>query len=271
MLGAQDEHGAPVQKATGFSSNIKWKRTALRCSGHKGKFHAHLRGTDSSGLTMTSKAAAYPRSMCQKMKLEVIDPLHNNNNLLQLGLWPEHVRHFAVQHFYECIRCQLGRFCPSDIPHTMVPKECRHGRWAAGTGPKGKGKSQTPVDPLASWKERADRENYESIKIHDHSFPVLDQTQQHYLKRLLIEAVDMTLEYVREAIKNKIEYDHWIDHSTHLAIFKEIFGGHLMVRGVRVELRPSKLRDAQPVLAVESSHLRLQIRGHVKEWHIHPV
>ena len=44
-----------------------------------------------------------------------------------------------------------------------------------------------------------------------------------------------------------------------------------MVRGVRVELRPSKLRDAQPVLAVESSHLRLQIRGHVKEWHIHPV
>ena len=199
MLGAQDEHGAPVQKATGFSSNIKWKRTALRCSGHKGKFHAHLRGTDSSGLTMTSKAAAYPRSMCQKMKLEVIDLLHNNNNLLQLGLWPEHVRHFAVQHFYECIRCQLGRFCPSDIPHTMVPKECRHGRWAAGTGPKGKGKSQTPVDPLASWKERADRENYESIKIHDHSFPVLDQTQQHYLKRLLIEAVDMTLEYVREA------------------------------------------------------------------------
>lgn len=34
MLGAQDECGVPVQKATGLSANFKWKGTATRCSGH---------------------------------------------------------------------------------------------------------------------------------------------------------------------------------------------------------------------------------------------
>ena len=267
MLGAQDEHGAPIQKATGFSSNFKWKRTAVRCSGHQGKAHAHLQGTDSSGLTRTSRAAAYPRTMCQRMKLDLIDFLHNHN-LLRLGQWPEHLRHFSVQHFYECIRCQLGRFCPSDIPHTMVPRECRHGRWASGTGPKSKNKNQQPADPLALWKERANRENYETVKIHDNALPVLSQEQQHYLKRLLIEAVDMALEYIRAAIRSKIEYAHWVENSHHIALFKQIFAGHMMVRGVRIELRPFKLRDAEPQLVKESSHLRLLIRGHVKEWTI---
>ena len=108
----------------------------------------------------------------------------------------------------------------------MIPGECRHGRWAAGTGPKAKGKAFKPFDPLALWKERADRENYETVKIHDHALPILDSTQQHYLKRLLIEAVDMAVEYIREAIKIKVVYAHWVANSTHLALFKETFAGH---------------------------------------------
>ena len=269
MLVAQDECGVPEEKATGFSANFKWKRAAVRCSGHRGKAHAHLQGTDSSGLTRTSRAAAYPCAMCQRMRLDMIDFLHNNN-LLQLGQWPEHLRHFSVQHFYECTRCQLGRFCPSVIPHTMVTGECRHGRWASGTGPRRKGKAQQHTDPLANWKERADRENYKTVKIHDHALPVLDQAQQHYyLKRLLVETVDMALEYSREAIRSKIEYVHWIDHATHLALFKQIFAGHMLVRGVRIEVRPFKLRDAEPQRAKESSHLQFLIQGHVIEWNVH--
>ena len=34
MHDARDEHGAPVQKATALAANIKYKKTALRCSGH---------------------------------------------------------------------------------------------------------------------------------------------------------------------------------------------------------------------------------------------
>ena len=206
MLGAQDESGAPVQKATGFSANFKWKRAAVPCSGHEAKlmliFTRHRpqrRDKDIKGNSISTHFVPTDE--------DGRDRLHNHN-LLQLGQWPEHLRHFSVQHFYECTRCQLGRFCPSDIPHTMIPGECRHGRWAAGTGPKAKGKAFKPFDPLALWKERADRENYETVKIHDHALPILDSTQQHYLKRLLIEAVDMAVEYIREAIKIKVVYVH---------------------------------------------------------------
>ena len=114
--------------------------------------------------------------MCQRLKLDVIDcPNHNNNNnnnRLQLGQWPEHLRHFSAHHFSECTRCELGRLCPSDIPCTMVPGDCRYGRWASGTGPRRKGKTQQPTDPLANWKERADRENYDPVRIHDHALQV---------------------------------------------------------------------------------------------------
>ena len=33
-----------------------------------------------------------------------------------------------------------------------------------------------------------------------------------------------------EAVRNKIEYAHWIDHATHLAL-KEIFADHMLVLG----------------------------------------
>ena len=56
MHGAQDEFNNPVQKATGFGSNMKWKKTTLRCSGHQGKPHSHLQG-QTQGMARTAMAA----------------------------------------------------------------------------------------------------------------------------------------------------------------------------------------------------------------------
>ena len=36
-----------------------------------------------------------------------------------------------------------------------------------------RGKTQQPTDPLANWKERADRENYDPVRIHDHALQLL--------------------------------------------------------------------------------------------------
>ena len=65
MHGAQDEHGYPIMKPTGFGSNIRWKHTGLRCGGHCGVPHTQLKGTGPSGLTRTSMSAVYPKGMCQ--------------------------------------------------------------------------------------------------------------------------------------------------------------------------------------------------------------
>ena len=45
----------------------------------------------------------------------------------------------------------------------------------------------------------------------------------------------------------------------------------MMVRGVRVELRPFYKHDAQPQLAFESSYLRLAIHGDIKDWNVGPL
>eukprot|EP00435_Cladocopium_sp_Y103_P056006 s391_g18.t1 len=237
MHGAEDECKHPIQKATGFNSNIKWSKTALRCSGHKGRQHAHLRGTGPNGLSRTSTAAAYPRGMCQKMRLDI-----------------------------------LGRACPPDIPHTMVPKECRHGRWAEGSGPKATTKSGLPAqDPISTWKIRTNKENLDKININDHIDPLLSDQQKHYLKKVLTEMIHNVLDFFKESNDKKVGEGYWLDNQLHLAIFKEIFQGHMLVRGVRVELRPFNKHDAQPQLAFESSHLRLAIHGDIKEWHVGPL
>ena len=57
MHGAVDEQGNPTQKATGLGGNVKWSRTAIRCSGHGGKGHAHLQGAAPGGINRTAAAA----------------------------------------------------------------------------------------------------------------------------------------------------------------------------------------------------------------------
>ena len=127
MHGAVDEIGHPIQKPTGFGSNVKLKCTALRCSHEFG--HSRLQGTGPSGLARTATAAVYPKTMCNRLHQDIIRFL-NARDLLKLKPWPQQFHSSTLTHYYDCVRCQLGRMAPSNVPHTMVPGQCRHGRWA---------------------------------------------------------------------------------------------------------------------------------------------
>eukprot|EP00435_Cladocopium_sp_Y103_P000209 s1993_g1.t1 len=78
MHGAVSELGQPVQKATALIGNIKYNKTALRCSGHRGQPHAHLQG-QTGGHNRTTLAAVYPRQMCQRIRQDVIKFLYSRN------------------------------------------------------------------------------------------------------------------------------------------------------------------------------------------------
>ena len=135
MHDLRDEKGLFIQKATGLGSNAKFTKTAIRCSGHRGQAHAHLQGQAPNGLLRTAMAAVYPRTMCQRMKYDIIQFL-NKRNLMKIKSWPSDLAWFTTQSFYECVRCTLGRACPKDIEHSMIPGQCRHGKWATGTNPR---------------------------------------------------------------------------------------------------------------------------------------
>ena len=263
MCGAQDERGSPIQKATGFGSNLKWRKTAIRCSGHKGRPHAHLQGVAPDGLARTAKAAVYPREMCQRMKQDIIRFLHEQN-LLKIKSWPTSFH--VIEQFYDCPRCQLGRSAPSDLEHTLVPGQCRHERWAAGTGPRSR-QNNAPQDPVQRWKAKARLESADAITIDYKLEQLLSEEDLHCLKRLLMEMVSETLKIHRR----KKSVDHWNESVFYMSLFKDIFKKTMQVKGVRISLHPFKKIKPEPQLTTASAYLRLPIIGVVKSWTVGPV
>ena len=260
-LGARDEHGLPIQKATGFGSNFKWKKTAIRCSGHPGQPHSHLQGTASDGITRTAKAAVYPREMCQRMKKDVIKFL-DQRDLLKIKTWPGSF-HILV-HFYECIRCQLGRSAPSDAEHTLVPGQCKYGRWAPGTGPRA-GAANAPADPVRQWKLKTNNENFDTIKLECDISVASDEGSRRLLKKLLMEVTQNAL---KTHGRKKSPVNHWNENVFHLSLFKDILKETMMVKGVHIALHPFKKQKPDPQLAMSSAYLRMMIVGNVKDWKV---
>ena len=82
MHGAVDENKCPIQKATALGSNVKWNRTALRCSGHGGKQHAHLQG---QGRTRTWRSC----QDCICSSLPQVDVSADETGHNQLPIWTE--------------------------------------------------------------------------------------------------------------------------------------------------------------------------------------
>ncbi|CAK9078864.1 1-alkyl-2-acetylglycerophosphocholine esterase [Durusdinium trenchii] len=241
MHGAQDEHGYPIMKPTGFGSNLRWKHTGLRCGG--------------------------PR--CQRMKQDIIQYL-SYMNLLKLKTWPQDAYAVTLGHYYDCVRCQLGRHCPRNIEHTLVPGQCRHGRWPSEENPRRKKKLEAEMDAMKKWKQEAEAELYEGVEIKNLTSKALSVPTTHMLKKLLLETINATMGVFNEAARRKIDYVHWLDNPMLMSLFKEFFKDLIQVKGVKIELRPFHLASAEPKLPLTSSYLRMQVRGNVKAWDIHP-
>ena len=95
MHEARDERGWLIQKATGLFANMKYPKTALRCSGHRGQGHSQLQGQAPNGLSRTSMAAVYPKTMCQRMKVDILRFLETKQ-LLRIKSWPSDMAWFTA-------------------------------------------------------------------------------------------------------------------------------------------------------------------------------
>ncbi|CAL1138133.1 unnamed protein product [Cladocopium goreaui] len=268
MHDLRDEKDMFIQKATGFGANFKLVKTALRCSGHRGKTHSHLQGQAPNGLSRTAMAAVYPKTMCQRVKQDIINFLQKKN-LLKIKLWPQDLCWFTSPSFYECVRCTLGRACPKDIEHSMIPGQCRHGKYAAGTNPRLQ--KLEDKDPMKRWKDSANKESYEQVIVDNNTGQELTVSASHYIKRLLMETVHNALGLFGEAAQRQVDYSHWIENAVTMALYKEIFQEHMQVKAVKVELRPFNKTPSNPRVASSTAYLRIHITGHVKHWTIQPV
>ena len=128
VLGAQDETGRPVRKATGFLSNRNWKHIRKRCNGHKGRPHGLLQGRW-NGCNRTALAAVYPKRLCHSFGHDLW-ALLRADGATSRQQWPRSL-FWLHELYYSCQRCQLGRACLAHIEHTFVPGECRMGQPSA--------------------------------------------------------------------------------------------------------------------------------------------
>ncbi len=96
--GAVDENNEAVQKATGIAANFKLKNIAKRCSGHHGRKHAQLKGAV-NGIPRTAAAAAYPRTRCQRLKLDIMSAM-KDRGLLYVRPWPRDLHWFNHEVYY---------------------------------------------------------------------------------------------------------------------------------------------------------------------------
>ena len=110
QFGATNEEDAPILKPTGLLSNRTLQRSILRCSGH-GRPHGWLQG-QVNGKNRTTMASVYPRKFCQALIKDI-----------------KKVINFVSSIYWECERCQMGQFAPRHMEHSLIPGQCRHGRW----------------------------------------------------------------------------------------------------------------------------------------------
>eukprot|EP00435_Cladocopium_sp_Y103_P040543 s4382_g11.t1 len=140
---------------------------------------------------------------------------------MKIKNWPVDLSWFATQSFCECVRCTLGRACPKDIEHSMIPGQCRRGKWASGTNPRQK--KLENKDPLLRWKEATNKENFEQTIMDNQTEKELSVAGSHYIKKLLMDVVNNTLGLFGETSQRKIDYIHWVENAVSISLFKEIF------------------------------------------------
>ena len=151
-----------------------------------------------------------------------------------------------------------------------MPGQCRHGRWPSEENPRRKKKLEAEMDAMKKWKQEAEAELYEGVEIKNLTSKALSVPTTHMLKKLLLETINATMGVFNEAARRKIDYVHWLDNPMLMSLFKEFFKDLIQVKGVKIELRPFHLASAEPKLPLTSSYLRMQVRGNVKAWDIHP-
>ena len=278
MLGAQDETGRPVRKATGFLSNRLWRHIRKRCNGHKGRPHGVLQGRW-NGCNRTALASVYPKRFCHAFGQDLWTLLRAAGATSR-KTWPRSL-FWLHELYYSCQRCQLGRGCPAHIEHTFVPGECRMGQPAirasrespstppatsTSPGPPSRLSVGDLEDPTGPFKMLARSGDYSVIALSLDATVNFAPEKRLYLKAALVQFIQSCIGVFSEA--TGADYDHWLDDPVLLRIFQDIFAPDLQVLGVLCSLRPWRRKVPDPYLSSSCAPIRQLIRGSLKSWHV---
>ena len=287
MLGAQDERGAPVRKATALLSNRRFKMVIKRCDSHRGKPHGVLQGKV-CGVNRTAMAAVCPKRLCQLLGQDIWTSLRRDA-AASCKPWPQQL-FWLHGIYYGCERCQLGRAAPPGCEHTLVPGQCRYGQPGMRRARPPVGPDAPPASPTTTTSpaeapvptgtpQRSDLEDvtgpfkflarngdYSKIALRCDSSLQLSSENCLYLKAALLQMLRTCIDIFNE--NTTVDYDHWLEDPVLLKVFQEIFEPHFSVLGVMCSLRPWRRKIPDPYLSSSCAPMRLLIQGNMRQWNV---
>ena len=267
QYGAADETGDPILKPTGFRSTMPLRSSTKRCHGHQGRRHGWLQGSW-QGKNRTTTAAVYPERLCKALAKDLRDLLHRR----------ERQYHQDSVNYYECPRCQMGRSSPPGTEHSLIPGQCRYGKWPDGMHPRDlarKTKAEAAKENvLEHFRQNALRsDKISKAKLALPSSFSFDSEGPTILKfifaTLLQESIDH-FDYLEKA-KASHDYVHWLEDPTALHWAKKILSDYLQVGGVVAHLQPWAKPLPTPVFTTEQCPLRCLVIGSLEAWRLHEV
>ncbi|CAK9042305.1 Integrase catalytic domain-containing protein [Durusdinium trenchii] len=209
QFGAEDEEHRPILKPTGLLSDAPLHHVLRRCGGHAGP-HGWLQG-QVQGKNRTTLAAVYPKKFCNAL-------------LKDIRKWSTTM----TQTYYECPKCKEGRWSIEE--HTLIPGQCRHGKWPEGFGPKGK----IPVpDLVADFKQEA-LNNKKVQKAPLGTLPNFDMDQEqvalfkYCMITILKDSAD-DFESQEKSGKKEVDYARWSTNPVILSWLRKVLEDKMTV------------------------------------------
>ena len=261
-FGAQDELGNPILKPTGLQSDLQLRASVQRCKGHLEKRHGWLQG-QVGGNNRTTLAVVYPDQLCRAIAKDIKKYVQGGALL--------HARMVEGEKkiYYTCPKCAAGRAATSDLEHSFVPGECRHGVWPVGESPAERKQAKQDADLMEDFKNRAlsNPKVLECRLAAPVSF-VFSSEEALILKWSMMTLLQETMMKFQELESDKIEhnYTHWLQDATTKAWLTRIFKDHMSVRGILASVQPWSKPMSTPHLTVDQAPLRILISGSVRQW-----
>ena len=260
QFNAKDELDNPILKPTGLQSSLVLRHSLKRCKGHGGKRHGWLQGAF-QGMNRTTLAAVYPEAMCKAIIKDIKSYINSKM-----------VMH---ENFYKCEKCAMGRAATADMEHTLIPGECRHGRWPEGENPREKKRIEEEKkkedDIFETFRNKAIKDpRVLSGRMSIHTDFALNNEQMSVLKMILIKLLQESIDEFEALDKEKKNHDyvHWLEDATALSWLRKIFQDYIEVKGISAHLQPWAKPMPTPVLQLQDAPVRVLLQGNVGVWQV---
>ena len=250
---ATDHEDLPILKLTGLQSNMQLKHCLRRCTGHGGVQHGWLQG-QVGGINKTSSAAVYPAGLCRAIIKDIRNFLKPKKDIFVAN---------SSESYYECERCQLGRYVPKFLDHTFMPGWCRYGRWPEGEG---------PWNPMTVFRNEAiANKKIITGKLSNIPELPLDQEQANSLKYCFFKMVDDAMRQFENHKIKDTDLHHWSDDVIAKAWMRRIFAPVLNLQGACAHLKAWTKPTPAAKLRDEDGYIRIMAQGRIPAWKMMPL